>query len=163
MCFCSPGVVGCRTDVDDDEQCRMLNGLGGSADFLGNAKLSIMHTPSVYVRPHFTQTFYSVECKGEVILTELGYRRPTKSDPARISCIVPFALYIDQTGAWFFILLVICSLSNPLFGFFLFATLHTFLAATWTPHPSTYPSIPTSIHPDLSVYSSVKQQSTIWV
>jgi hypothetical protein len=27
----------------------MLNGLGGSADFLRNAKLSIMHTPSAYV------------------------------------------------------------------------------------------------------------------
>ncbi|KDR69927.1 hypothetical protein GALMADRAFT_255228 [Galerina marginata CBS 339.88] len=49
---------------------RMLNGLGGSADFLRNAKLSIMHTPSV---------------------------RPTKSDPTGISCIVPFASHIDQT------------------------------------------------------------------
>ena len=29
---------------------RMLNGLGGSGDFLRNAKLSIMHTPSAYVR-----------------------------------------------------------------------------------------------------------------
>ena len=28
---------------------RMLNGLGGSGDFLRNAKLSIMHTPSAYV------------------------------------------------------------------------------------------------------------------
>ena len=27
----------------------MLNGLGGSGDFLRNAKLSIMHTPSAYV------------------------------------------------------------------------------------------------------------------
>ncbi|KAF7295678.1 Acyl-CoA carboxylate CoA-transferase [Mycena indigotica] len=49
---------------------RMLNGLGGSADFLRNAKLSIMHTPS---------------------------SRPTKSDPTGISCIVPFASHIDQT------------------------------------------------------------------
>ncbi|EAU82276.1 acyl-CoA carboxylate CoA-transferase [Coprinopsis cinerea okayama7 len=49
---------------------RMLNGLGGSADFLRNAKLSIMHTPSA---------------------------RPTKSDPTGISCIVPFASHIDQT------------------------------------------------------------------
>lgn len=49
---------------------RMLNGLGGSADFLRNAKLSIMHTPSA---------------------------RPTKNDPTGISCIVPFASHVDQT------------------------------------------------------------------
>jgi len=49
---------------------RMLNGLGGSADFLRNAKLSIMHTPSA---------------------------RPTKTDPTGISCIVPFASHVDQT------------------------------------------------------------------
>ncbi|KAF8983567.1 hypothetical protein BDQ17DRAFT_1261233, partial [Cyathus striatus] len=40
---------------------RMLNGTGGSADFLRNAKLSIMHTPS---------------------------SRPTKTDPTGISCFV---------------------------------------------------------------------------
>ncbi|KAF8882757.1 acyl-CoA carboxylate CoA-transferase [Gymnopilus junonius] len=49
---------------------RMLNGLGGSGDFLRNAKLSIMHTPSA---------------------------RPSKTDPTGISCIVPFASHIDQT------------------------------------------------------------------
>ncbi|KAF7441333.1 acetyl-CoA hydrolase [Pleurotus ostreatus] len=49
---------------------RMLNGLGGSGDFLRNAKLSIMHTPS---------------------------SRPTKTDPTGISCIVPFASHIDHT------------------------------------------------------------------
>ncbi|KIM37155.1 hypothetical protein M413DRAFT_448664 [Hebeloma cylindrosporum] len=49
---------------------RMLNGIGGSADFLRNAKLSIMHTPSA---------------------------RPSKTDPTGISCIVPFASHIDQT------------------------------------------------------------------
>ncbi|KAG0173241.1 acetyl-CoA hydrolase [Apophysomyces sp. BC1015] len=48
----------------------MLNGLGGSADFLRNAKLSIMHTPST---------------------------RPTKTDPTGVSCIVPFASHVDQT------------------------------------------------------------------
>ncbi|GAA5859938.1 hypothetical protein JCM1840_001803 [Sporobolomyces johnsonii] len=48
---------------------RMLNGLGGSADFLRNA-LSIMHTPSA---------------------------RPSKKDPTGISCIVPFATHVDQT------------------------------------------------------------------
>ncbi|BGP21964.1 acetyl-CoA hydrolase [Rhodotorula toruloides] len=40
---------------------RMLNGIGGSADFLRNAKLSIMHTPSA---------------------------RPSKTDPTGISCII---------------------------------------------------------------------------
>ncbi|GAA6005341.1 hypothetical protein JCM10207_002944 [Rhodosporidiobolus poonsookiae] len=49
---------------------RMLNGLGGSGDFLRNAKLSIMHTPSA---------------------------RKSKTDPTGISCIVPFATHIDQT------------------------------------------------------------------
>lgn len=49
---------------------RMLNGLGGSGDFLRNAKLSIVHTPS---------------------------SRPTKTDPTGISCIVPFASHIDHT------------------------------------------------------------------
>ncbi|EER30868.1 acetyl-CoA hydrolase [Candida tropicalis MYA-3404] len=49
---------------------RMLNGLGGSADFLRNAKLSVMHTPSA---------------------------RPTKVDPTGVSCIVPMATHVDQT------------------------------------------------------------------
>lgn len=48
----------------------MLNGLGGSADFLRNAKLSIMHTPSA---------------------------RPSKIDPTGISCVVPFVTHVDQT------------------------------------------------------------------
>ncbi|CDS08212.1 Putative Acetyl-CoA hydrolase [Lichtheimia ramosa] len=48
----------------------MLNGLGGSGDFLRNASLSIMHTPS---------------------------SRPSKTDPTGISCIVPFATHIDHT------------------------------------------------------------------
>lgn len=49
---------------------RMLNGLGGSADFLRNAKLSVMHTPSA---------------------------RPSKTDKTGVSCIVPFATHVDQT------------------------------------------------------------------
>ncbi len=49
---------------------RMINGIGGSGDFLRNAYLSIMHTPSV---------------------------RPSKSDPTGISCIVPFATHVDHT------------------------------------------------------------------
>ncbi|CAO3615515.1 unnamed protein product [Cunninghamella echinulata] len=48
----------------------MLNGLGGSADFLRNAKLSIMHTPST---------------------------RPSKKDPNGISCVVPMSSHVDQT------------------------------------------------------------------
>lgn len=49
---------------------RMLNGLGGSGDFLRNAKLSVMHTPSA---------------------------RKTKTDPTGISCVVPFATHVDHT------------------------------------------------------------------
>lgn len=49
---------------------KMLNGLGGSADFLRNAKYSIMHTPS---------------------------SRPSKTDPHGISCIVPMCTHVDQT------------------------------------------------------------------
>lgn len=49
---------------------RMLNGLGGSADFLRSAKYSIMHTPST---------------------------RPSKTDPTGVSCIVPMCTHVDQT------------------------------------------------------------------
>ena len=49
---------------------RMINGIGGSGDFLRNAFLSIMHTPST---------------------------RPSKSDPTGISCVVPFATHVDHT------------------------------------------------------------------
>ena len=74
------GVIGMNTPVEVDiyahanSTCvmgsRMLNGLGGSADFLRNSKYSIMHTPST---------------------------RPSKVDPTGVSCIVPFATHIDQT------------------------------------------------------------------
>ncbi|MCJ1434452.1 acetyl-CoA hydrolase [Xylographa pallens] len=74
------GVIGMNTPVEVDiyahanSTCvmgsRMLNGLGGSADFLRSAKYSIMHTPST---------------------------RPTKTDPTGISCIVPMCTHIDQT------------------------------------------------------------------
>ncbi|KAJ9410016.1 hypothetical protein DTO045G8_2009 [Paecilomyces variotii] len=74
------GVIGMNTPVEVDiyahanSTCvmgsRMLNGLGGSADFLRNSKYSIMHTPSV---------------------------RPTKTDPTGVSCIVPMATHVDQT------------------------------------------------------------------
>ena len=49
---------------------RMLNGLGGSADFLRSSKYSIMHTPST---------------------------RPSKTDPHGVTCIVPMCTHIDQT------------------------------------------------------------------
>jgi acetyl-CoA hydrolase len=74
------GVIGMNTPVEVDiyahanSTCvmgsRMLNGIGGSADFLRSAKYSIMHTPSA---------------------------RPSKTDPTGISCIVPFCTHIDQT------------------------------------------------------------------
>ncbi|CAI9631784.1 acetyl-hydrolase [Alternaria burnsii] len=74
------GVIGMNTPVEVDiyahanSTCvmgsRMLNGLGGSADFLRSSKYSIMHTPS---------------------------SRPTKTDPTGVSCIVPMCTHIDQT------------------------------------------------------------------
>ena len=74
------GVIAMNTPVEVDIYAhanstnvmgsRMLNGLGGSADFLRNAKLSIMHTPSA---------------------------RPSKTDPTGVSCIVPMAPHVDQT------------------------------------------------------------------
>ncbi|KAJ1558133.1 acetyl-CoA hydrolase [Cladochytrium tenue] len=74
------GVIGMNTPVEVDlyghanSTCvmgsRMLNGLGGSADFLRNSKYSIMHTPST---------------------------RPSKSDPLGVSCIVPMCTHVDQT------------------------------------------------------------------
>ncbi|CAR30380.1 Acetyl-CoA deacylase [Lachancea thermotolerans] len=74
------GVIAMNTPVEVDiyahanstnvSGSRMLNGLGGSADFLRNAKLSIMHTPAA---------------------------RPSKTDPTGISTIVPMASHVDQT------------------------------------------------------------------
>lgn len=74
------GVIAMNTPVEVDIYAhanstnvmgsRMLNGLGGSGDFLRNAKLSIMHTPSA---------------------------RPSKIDPTGVSCVVPFATHVDQT------------------------------------------------------------------
>lgn len=74
------GVIAMNTPVEIDiyghanSTCvngsRMLNGLGGSADFLRNAKLSIMHAPSA---------------------------RPTKTDPTGLSCVVPMVTHVDQT------------------------------------------------------------------
>lgn len=49
---------------------RMINGIGGAGDFIRNAYLSIMHSPST---------------------------RPSKIDPTGISCVVPMAPHVDQT------------------------------------------------------------------
>lgn len=49
---------------------RMINGIGGAGDFLRNAYLSIMHTPST---------------------------RATRDDPTGITCVVPMAPHVDQT------------------------------------------------------------------
>jgi acetyl-CoA hydrolase len=49
---------------------RMINGIGGSGDFLRNAYLSIMHTPSA---------------------------RPSKTDPTGITCVVPHVPHVDHT------------------------------------------------------------------
>ncbi|KAK7751981.1 acetyl-CoA hydrolase [Diatrype stigma] len=74
------GVIGMNTPVEVDMYAhanstnvlgsRMLNGLGGSADFLRSSKYSIMHTPST---------------------------RPSKTDPHGVSCIVPMCTHVDQT------------------------------------------------------------------
>jgi len=49
---------------------RIVNGIGGAGDFMRNAYLSIMHTPST---------------------------RPTKTDPNGISCVVPMVPHVDHT------------------------------------------------------------------
>jgi acetyl-CoA hydrolase len=74
------GVIAMNTPVEIDVYghanstnvlgSRMLHGIGGSGDFLRNAKLSIMHSPSA---------------------------RPTKTDPTGVTCIVPFATHVDHT------------------------------------------------------------------
>lgn len=74
------GVIGMNTPVEVDIYAhanstnvmgsRMLNGLGGSADFLRSSKYSIMHTPST---------------------------RPSKTDPIGVSCIIPMCTHVDQT------------------------------------------------------------------
>ncbi len=49
---------------------RIILGVGGSGDFMRNAYLSIMHTPST---------------------------RPSKTDPDGISCVVPMVTHVDHT------------------------------------------------------------------
>jgi acetyl-CoA hydrolase len=74
------GVIAMNTPVEVDIYAhanstlvggtRMLNGIGGSGDFLRNAAISIMHCPSA---------------------------RPSKTDPFGISCIVPMVPHVDHT------------------------------------------------------------------
>ncbi len=74
------GVIAMNTPVEFDiyghanstlvNGSRMINGIGGSGDFLRNAYLSIMHSPST---------------------------RPSKTDPTGITCVVPFATHVDHT------------------------------------------------------------------
>ncbi len=74
------GVIGMNTPIEFDiyghansthaNGTRLINGIGGSGDFLRNSYLSIMHTPSV---------------------------RPSKTDPTGISCVVPMVPHVDHT------------------------------------------------------------------
>lgn len=74
------GVIGMNTPIEIDiyghansthaNGTKIINGIGGSGDFLRNGFLSIMHTPSV---------------------------RPTKADPTGISCVVPMVTHVDHT------------------------------------------------------------------
>lgn len=74
------GVIGMNTPVEIDmyghansthaSGTKMLNGIGGSGDFLRNAYMSIMHTPST---------------------------RKTKTDKTGISCVVPMCSHVDHT------------------------------------------------------------------
>jgi len=74
------GIVAMNTPVEFDiyghvnssivNGSRIINGIGGSGDFMRNAYLSIMHTPST---------------------------RPSKTDPHGISCVVPMVTHVDHT------------------------------------------------------------------
>ncbi len=74
------GVIAMNTPVEFDiyghanstliNGTRMVNGIGGSGDFLRSGFLKIMHSPSI---------------------------RPSKTDPRGISCVVPHAQHIDHT------------------------------------------------------------------
>ena len=74
------GVIAMNTPVEFDiyghvnssivNGSRLINGIGGSGDFMRNSYLSIMHTPST---------------------------RPSKTDPHGISCVVPMVTHVDHT------------------------------------------------------------------
>lgn len=87
---------------------RMLNGLGGSGDFLRNAKLvrpprSPRPSPSLLpVRAPRrasradTLTPSSTSSRSQSVM-HTPSARPSKTDPTGISCIVPFASHTDHT------------------------------------------------------------------
>jgi acetyl-CoA hydrolase len=64
------GVIAMNTPVEFDIYAHANSTLVGSGDFLRNAFLSIMHSPSV---------------------------RPSKTDPTGISCVVPMVPHVDHT------------------------------------------------------------------
>ncbi len=74
------GLIAMNTPVEFDiyghvnssivDGSRIINGIGGSGDFMRNAYLSIMHTPST---------------------------RPSKKDPNGISCVLPMVTHVDHT------------------------------------------------------------------
>jgi acetyl-CoA hydrolase len=74
------GLIGMNTPVEFDIYAhansslvggsKMVNGIGGSGDFIRNAHLSIMHTPST---------------------------RSTRTDPTGITCVVPMVTHVDHT------------------------------------------------------------------
>jgi acetyl-CoA hydrolase len=79
-CIRRLGVIAMNTPIEIDvyghansthaNGSRLINGIGGSGDFLRNAYLSILHTPSA---------------------------RPTRADPTGITCIVPMVTHVDHT------------------------------------------------------------------
>lgn len=86
---------------------RMLNGIGGSADFLRNAKVGpscllelSLHRLTLCAALHHAHSLFVRRLRYEPrssSLTRALRSRPTKTDPFGISCIVPFATHIDQT------------------------------------------------------------------
>ena len=68
------GLIAMNTPVEFDiyghVNSSIVNGVGGSGDFMRNAYLSIMHAPST---------------------------RPTKTDPDGISCVLPMVTLVDHT------------------------------------------------------------------
>lgn len=74
------GVIAMNTPIEIDiyghansthaNGSRLINGIGGSGDYLRNSYLSILHTPSV---------------------------RPTRTDPTGITTVVPMVTHVDHT------------------------------------------------------------------
>ncbi len=89
------GCIGMNTPVEVDIYAhanstlvggtRMINGIGGSGDFLRNSKISIVHTPST---------------------------RPSKTDPHGISCVVPHCSHVDHTEHDLDVIVTDCGLAD---------------------------------------------------